>query len=200
MGVSSSAPRRVTIERGNEDIGVVKITQSALKQLMETDPIHDGENEGRTEGDDGEVGMSRNVTGEQQAGHVVDEKSRGSSVDWQMLESFHEWKSNNQKEMMEDFKRQEAQYEEHFNHIEQLLSESQRKAEHEATNSANIVIGKLRKPRRSILVEHAGLTSQLANCLEQNRTQPLLCSKLAKEFITVAFEAQKEVKTETTVR
>lgn len=63
-----------------------QITQSALKQLMETDPIHDGENEGRTEGDDGEVGMSRNVTGEQQAGHVVDEKSRGSSVDWQMLE------------------------------------------------------------------------------------------------------------------
>lgn len=49
-----------------------------------------------------------------------------------------------------------------------------------------------RKPRRSLLVEHAGLISQLTNCLKENESHPLLCSKLAKEFIAVATEAQKE--------
>jgi hypothetical protein len=41
-------------------------------------------------------------------------------------------------------------------------------------------------------VEHADLMSQLANCLQENKNQPLLCSKLVKEFAAVASAAQKK--------
>jgi hypothetical protein len=88
MGATSSSSRRVTIERANQDIGVIKITPSALGQLTTRNEEEKGQEiERQNSYPAADHELSSDYDRQNEGNKAGEEQTQGpSNVDWRLLQ------------------------------------------------------------------------------------------------------------------